>query len=313
MRCTRLFSLFLAGAFCAPALSAWVPTNYGQGADAEVREELFTNNYGASTELATRVINKFPSGDPLDTSDRNSLIYTRFDLTDYEMPADGKTAFRMTYRNTNLNGSRIQDTVTPNPGFRTGLAVYGLKTTAVGQDWIESGAGGITYATAPGLTFPGDANIGTRDLTTDLVFLGTVTFPEIAFQNQLPVGGELVFASNALNTFVSGALTGGASKITLVSHALHDGDAFFNLNFPNWVNFNYLFNPKEQLTLTAHPGYDSDTTNPSNPLGSPWSAASNAAGQFSPSLLLAAKVPEPTSAVLCIGVLAGLAGVRRRA
>lgn len=312
MRCTRLFSLFLAGAFCAPALSAWVPTNYGNGADAEVREAFFTNNYGASTELASRIRNVVPSGDPADGNDRNSLMYTRFDLTGYEMPDDGKSAFRMTYRNTNLAGSRIQDTVTPNPEFRTGLAIWALKTTAPGQNWIESGPGGITYATAPGISFPGDANIGTRDLTTDLQFLGTVSFPKIGTQNQLPVGGQLVFESPNLNTFLANAITGGASNVTLVSHVIHDGSAFYQTNFPNWMNFNYLFNPKEQLTLTNHPGYDSDTTNPSNPLGSPWSGASNANGDFSPSLLLKLTVPEPTSAVLCLGVLAGLAGVRRR-
>jgi hypothetical protein len=312
MRCTRLFSLFLAGAFCAPALSAWVPTNYGNGADAEVREERFNDNFGASTEIASRIIDAFAAGSASDGSDRNSMIYTRFDLTGYEMPADGKSAFKMTYRNTNLSGSRLQDTVTPNSNFRTGMAVYALKTTAAGQDWIESGAGGITYATAPGVSFPGDSNFGTRDLTTDLQFLGTVSFPAIGTQNQLPVGGELVFTSPNLDNFLTNALAGGAEKVTLVSHVIHDGSAFFRTNFPNWVNFNYLFNPKEQLTLTNHPGYDSDTTNPGNPLGSPWSGASNANGDFSPSLLLKLTIPEPTSAVLCLGALAGLAGVRRR-
>jgi hypothetical protein len=51
-----------------------------------------------------------------------------------------------------------------------------------------------------------------------------------------------------------------------------------------------LFVPKEQLTLNTDVGYDADTTNPSNPLGSPWSGASNvenAAGfsPFSPQLV----------------------------
>ena len=318
MRCTRLFSLFLAGAFCAPALSAWVPTNYGQGADAEVRESFFSNNYGASTELATRIRNSAPQGDPGDSNDRNSLIYTRFDLTGYEMPADGKSAFRMTYRNTNMNASRVQDTVTPNPDFRTGLAVYALKTTAAGQDWIESGPGGITYATAPGINFPGDMNIGTRDLTTDLQFLGTVTFQQLGDAannvpgaNRMAVGGELVFESPNLDTFLTNAIAGGASTVTLVSHVIHDGSAFFQQNFGNWMNFNYLFNPKEQTTLISDPSWDADVLDPNNPVGSPWSGASNANGEFSPSLLLKA-VPEPTSAVLCLGALAGLAGVRRR-
>jgi hypothetical protein len=79
----------------------------------------------------------------------------------------------------------------------------------------------------------------------------------------------------------------------LVANIAHSGDTPFS----NWKNFNYLFNPKEQVTLLTDTGYDSDTTNPSNPLGSPWSAASNASGDFSPALLLAV-IPEPASLAL---------------
>lgn len=56
--------------------------------------------------------------------------------------------------------------------------------------------------------------------------------------------------------------------------------------FNTWINLNYLFNPKEQTTLNMDPNYDADTTDPSNPLGSPWSGADNSAGDFSPSLLI---------------------------
>jgi hypothetical protein len=68
--------------------------------------------------------------------------------------------------------------------------------------------------------------------------------------------------------------------VTIVAGIVHDGKYPFN----DWRNFNYLFVPKEQLTLNTDVGYDADTTNPSNPLGSPWSGASNAenAAGFSP-------------------------------
>lgn len=306
MSCTRLFSLLLAGAFCAPAMSAaiWVPTNYGNGADAEVRESNPTQNRGTSTEIASRIKNAVPSGDPADGNDRNSLIYVKIDLTNAEMPADGKTAFRMTYRNNNLNVSRTTDYITPNSALRTGLAIYGL---ADGITWDE---GTITYANAPGINFPGDANVGTRDLNGDLSFLGTVTFPEHGNQNWLPVGGELVFESPNLDAFVANKIANGETEVTLVAHTLHDASPFFS-QFNNWINFNYLFNPKEQVTLNNDPNWDSDTTDPNNPTGSPWSGADNSTGAFSPSLLLV-QVPEPTAAVLGLIAAAGLAGARRR-
>ncbi|QDV74419.1 hypothetical protein [Botrimarina mediterranea] len=313
MRCTRLFSLFLAGAFCAPALSAsiWVPTNYGNGADAEVRESAPTQNRGTSTEIASRIKNTAPQGDPGDGGDRNSLIYVKIDLTNAQMPGDGKTAFRMTYRNNNMTSARVMDLQTPNPALRTGMAFYGL---ASGQTWDEST---ITYANAPGINFPGDANVGTRDLNSDLTFLGTKSFSDvgdaglgIAGSNWNPVGGEFKFESAALDAFVQAAIDNGDSEVTIVSHVLHSGDPVFSY-LTQWINFNYLFNPKEQVTLNADPNFDADVLDANNALGSPWSSADNSTGAFSPALLLV-QVPEPTAALLCLGALAGLAGARRR-
>lgn len=264
----------------------WTPTNYGIGADAEVRESAPVQNRGTSTEIASRVRNDFVLGDPSDGNDRNSSIYVKIDLTNRVMPADGKTAFRMTYRNNNLNGSRIQDTVTPDPNVRTGMAIYGLTNYSL-AGWDEAT---ITYLTAPGITFDGD--VGTKDFNSDLTFLGVAQFPAIGTQNWLPVGGELLFQSAGLDNFVSNALTAGQTSVTLVATTLHGGDAPFS----NWRNFNYLFNPKDQTTLNNDPNYDADTTDPNNPTGSPWSGASNANGEFSPALWLA--IPEPTSVAL---------------
>jgi hypothetical protein len=289
----------------------WVPTNYGNGADAEVRHSDPIGNRGASTEIASRVRNAAAAGNPADSNDRNSLIYVKIDLTNAQMPADGKTAFRMTYRNNNMNASRVQDSVTPNPDLRTGMAFYGLDTSLT---WDEST---ITYQNAPGINFPGSANIGVREFLPTLQFLGTKTFDKLgdagqnlAGANWNPVGGELRFESNRLNAYVQAAIDAGKSEVTIVSHVIHNGDPAFS-NLPAWINFNYLFNPKEQLTLNNDPNWDANILDPNNPLGSPWSGASNANGEFSPALLLV-QVPEPTAAVLCLGALAGLAGVRRR-
>lgn len=298
MRITTLG--FLAAAVCAPGSAEaafWLPTNVGIGADAEVRESNPTQNRGASTEIASRVLNNFTLGNPNDNIDRNSAIYTKFDITGQAMPDDGKTAFRMSYRNNNLVGSRIQDTITPNPAIRTGLAIYGLSNADLGS-WDENT---ITYLNAPGITFDGD--VGTKDFNSDLTFLGTVAFPEIGTQNHLPVGGFLEFRSAAFDSFLADAIANGRSSITLVSTVIHGGDA----PFPNWLNFNYLFNPKEQVTLNSDPNYDADMNDPNNPLGSPWSGADNSTGDFSPQILLA---PEPASAAI-LGLLS-LAALRRR-
>jgi hypothetical protein len=279
----------------------FTPTNYLNGADAEVRESSPVSNRGSSNEIASRVRNNFISGSPDDGSDRNSSIYVKIDLTDRQMPSDGHTAFRMTYRNNNMNGSRIQDTITPNPDVRTGMAIYGLNNAALGN-WDEST---ITYLNAPGITFDGD--VGTKDFNSDLTFLGVAQFPVIGTQNWLPVGGSLIFESANLDTFVSNAIAGGQGSVTLVATTLHGGDAPFG----NWLNFNYLFNPKEQVALNTDPNYDPDATDPNNPTGSPWSGADNSNGDFSPALLLV--VPEPSTIAL-LGIAAvGCVALRRRA
>jgi hypothetical protein len=66
-------ALFILG----PAVRAnWIPTNVGNGADAEVRDHQPTTNFGASTELASRIVDNFPTG-ASDGNDRCSAIYTR--------------------------------------------------------------------------------------------------------------------------------------------------------------------------------------------------------------------------------------------
>jgi hypothetical protein len=200
---------------------------------------------------------------------------------------------RLTYRNSNLTPNRIHDTVTPNMDLRTGIAFYGLDRDHAGNNWSEAT---ITYSNAPGMA--SDGNNGTKDydfvdpdgggpLRAPLTPLGIALFPVVPPQNRLPVGGQLQFTSQALTNFIVASLNAGKTAVTVVAGIFHDGKVPIN----DWRNFNYLFVPKEQLTLNTDVGYDADTTNPSNPLGSPWSGASNAENAagfslFSPQLAL---------------------------
>jgi hypothetical protein len=301
-----------------------IATSKGVGADAEVRDHQPTTNFGASTELATRILDDQPLGGANDGNDRFSAMYLKFDITGLTIPPTG-TSLRLTYRNTNLTPNRVSDTTAGanDTDFRTGLAFYGLDRDHAGNSWSEAT---ITYQTAPGMDTPGpggDFNNGTKDLnTTDpdgagalrrpLAPLGVKVFPAVPPQNHLPVGGELVFTSTELNNFVTAAINAGKSTVTIVACIAHDGKIPVN----DWKNFNYLFNPKEMTTLNADTAYDPDTTD-ANPAGAgPFSSASNATdgsgfSPFSPQLILAG-VPEPSSVGLACLALASLAAWRRR-
>jgi hypothetical protein len=314
-----LFSILAAAAaaWSSPAQAVIIATSKGIGADAEVRDHQPTTNFGASTELATRIVDNFPLGHANDGSDRFSAMYLKFDLTGLPPTPVPTTKVRLTYRNTNLSPNRIHDTETPNMDLRTGLAFYGLDRDHAGNNWDEAT---ITYLNAPGLNNGGDFNNGTKDhdfvdpdgagpLRAPLTPLGVGLFPVVPPQNRLPVGGELFFSSAALTQFVNQSLAAGKSSVTIVANILHDGKVPIN----GWKNFNYLFNPKEMLTLNTDTGYDSDTTDPNNPLGSPWSGASNAedANEFSPFSPQLFLVPEPSSlGMLAIAAIA-LLGRRR--
>src|SRR5688500_12326516 len=204
-----------------------IPTSFGIGADAEVRDHQPTTNFGASTELATRIVDNFPVGHANDGSDRFSAMYLKFDITvQTALPGQG-TSVRLTYRNTNLTPNRVHDTTPPgnNFDFRTGIAFYGLDRDHVGNAWDEAT---ITYLTAPGMgSVPGgDFNNGTKDydfvdpdgagpLRAPLTPLGVKQFPVVPPQNRLPVGGELLFSSTALNQFVAQSLNAGKTSVTI--------------------------------------------------------------------------------------------------
>lgn len=309
--CTGVLAIVLP----TVAKAAIIATSRGAGADAEVRDHQPATNFGASTELGTRILDNFLPGGS-DINDRFSAMYLKFDLTGTMLPADGEVFVRLTYRNSNLTSNRVEDPFSPNVDFRTGLAFYGLDRDHVGNNWSEST---ITYSNAPGLA--SDGNNGTKDydfadpdgggpLRAPLTPLGAALFGVVPPQNRLPVGGEIVFSSPALENFIRASLNASKPTVTIVVGILHDG----KVPVTDWRNFNYLFNPKEQTTLTTDVGYDSDINDPNNPLGSPWSGASNAEdangfSPFSPQLILT--VPEPSASALSAITLGALLARRR--
>ncbi len=161
VRCVCMIAIAISIAFpLAPAASAVViATSKGAGADAEVRDHQPATNLGASTELATRILDNFPAG-ASDVNDRFSAMYMKFDITgQFDVPNQA-TSLRLTYRNSNLTPNRIHDPTPPgnNTDFRTGLAFYGLDRDHPGNNWSEAT---ITYSNAPGIA--SDGNNGTKD------------------------------------------------------------------------------------------------------------------------------------------------------
>jgi hypothetical protein len=206
----------------------------------------------------------------------------------------------MTYRNNNLNATRVGDTDgTPPDLGQNGFDYYGIAD----YSFTESV---ITYNNAKGITPDGD--IGTKDFNADASLLGTKDLPLIGTQNWLPVGGALDFESAALDAFLAQEILAGHRAAVIA--VVHRNDASSDEPVA-WINFNYLFNPKEQTTLNSDPNYDADITDPNNPLGSPFSGADNSNGDYSPQLVLNSNIiPEPGSAVVMLIAGAGL--MRRR-
>jgi len=199
---THIIAIAISIAFPPTANAVVIATSKGMGADAEVRDHQPLTNFGVSTEMATRILDSFPAG-ASDVTDRFSAMYMKFDITGQTAFANQTTSVRLTYRNSIFTPSRIHDTTPPgnNMDFRTGLAFY------AGNNWSEDA---ITYSNAPGIA--SDGNNGTKDydfvdpdgggpLRGPLTPLGVALFPKVPPQNRLPVGGALVFSSDALNNF----------------------------------------------------------------------------------------------------------------
>jgi len=309
----------------ADAATCRIPTNLGNGADAEIRESNPTQRRGNNGEIASRIKDEIDAATEAitgATSDRSSMFYTRIDTSQMalsEVQTATDVMLQLTYRNNNLSQGRVEQTIDPDgtPGTgdevtkRAGLNYWALNLGHNGNGWIEDEGdpNGISYSNAPGLA--PDDNIGTIDIDPNqMTFLGQQDLPDVDPQNWHPVGGELNFSSAALTQFVQDAKSAGQDDITFAVSVSHDGDPDFN----NLINFNYLFNPKDMVTLNDDPNYDPDTTDGVDAPGSPFSGADNSAGAFSPALIVTGPdvIPEPTTAVLFgLGAM-GMTLIRRR-
>jgi hypothetical protein len=368
-----VFAALLASA-SSSALAATITTNMN-GADAEVREEEINAdlfgvpqgaNRGTSNELATRIRDDVGNFDNNQGNDRTSAMYLKFDISSLTPAslAGKEIRLQLTVRNSNLSDSRrrgfadIPGSPDPNPGAfanlrRSEFSVRGLTNlSAANYDWLESGAGSLTWYNAPGIT-PDcmdenacDNDPGTFNFNGDAPVFGNFNlfnsggYPTAMIPGYtLAVGSPFVTYVDSVNggeikQLILDAIAGGKSHITLVVNAAHpgrneaDGTPVDGESPTDFINFNYLVNPKEMITLNDHPAFDPDGSGPGAQTGSPYSCdglppnpnsancpgstlGDNSTGRFSPKLIIT--VPEPASAALAgLGLLAALSVVRRR-
>jgi hypothetical protein len=214
--------------------------------------------------------------------------------------------------------------------------------------------GSITFYNAPGITpdnrLSPAQDPGKYNVNSDMRLLGTATLQDPGLPTSVPppfpsvngagsaascvgcVALDFADSQGRLHDLIAEARLAGQTHITLAVHfAL---DAFQNASgetaqvTPNdFLNFNYLFNPKEMdgnaglagLQLNTDPSYNTDWTDIDGMPGAdngltgpgPYSAANNDNGRFSPQLVFF--IPEPGSFLLTVlGAIAGLAMARRR-
>jgi hypothetical protein len=182
-----------------------VTTEFGNGADTYVSnnvsgKQTSTQNWGAETRMRVRTL----------VNTRFMAAYIRFDISEITEPfgEDTKLMLNTTYLK---SGEKVFD-------------IYGLTDNDVDDNWIESGTGSITYATAPGMLTPdsgNDTGNGLLDLTK-LTWLGTITSP--AAPGGVKGNYDLRYYSDALPALADFLNADTNNLVTLVLVAQGDGE-----------------------------------------------------------------------------------------
>lgn len=347
-RLSVLLALGLAVACSPAANAGRIVSTFDPGgADAEVREASPSTRFGASTELGMRVATASNPAAPSGSHNGHAFMkFGISSVTPAELA--GPITVRTSLRNNNLANNRIEDLIdqnnatfanNPNVAFN----YYVLDPNNAGANWDESliaystsapttvidpdtgdpvpgGANPNGTAAAPGVVF--DGNVNTKDLQVgpgQLTYLGTKELRSLRRNfygpgsaqtegPQLPLGEDFDLTVNPgspLHNAIIAAMSTNHQTVTVVATLAHD-----NATNPNgsWQNHNYLWTPKELATMLNQTNYDSDLTDPNNPLGSPHNLKPNTqATPYAPRLVF---VPEPGSMLLA-GVC-GLSLLMRR-
>jgi hypothetical protein len=323
LRLSVMLALGLAAVITQGASARVISTFDPGGADAEVREAAPTTPRGEMNELGMRIA----------ATAHNGHVYMKFGVQDVTASdLAHPITMRTTWALSNMAANRIFDIADLVAGDfqdrqRASFDYYVLNPNHGKANWDEATLiYGTTPATwAPGLTF--DGNFETKDLLVNasgapvdsgnLTYLGNnvvrslyrtgTDAASLVIENRLPIGEnfDMTFAPGSpLHEAIVAAQATGHQTVTLVT-TLHFDTASAN---NGWLNFNYVWNPKERNPLNTDTAYDSNTQDPNNPTGAPLGGSANTAeNPFAPRLIF---VPEPASLVL-FG-LCGMAGLLRR-
>lgn len=326
LRLTVLLAFGLAVSLTQGASARVISTFDPGGMDAEVREAAPTTVFGNGAELGMRVANANNPAAP--SGNHNGHVYMKFGVqgvnaANLNHPITVRTSWMLN----NLGNNRIEDILDldnaqfadrPNVSFD----YYVLNPNNAKANWNETTMtyGGPSPATwAPGLQV--DFNTATKDIivnAANFTYLGNNELRSLArngngpgsvpIENRIPLGEDfdlVVNPGSPLHAAIVAAQATGHQTVTILGTLAHD-----NLTNPNvgWQNHNYVWTSKEKNPMNTDAAYDSDNTDPNNPLGSPYNGAANtAATPFAPRLVM---VPEPSS-MLLLG-LCGLSLLGRR-
>lgn len=347
LRLSVLLALGLAVAWSPVANAGRLISTFDTGgADAEVREAAPTTRFGLGAELGMRVATASNPAAP--SGNHNGHVYMKFGVSSVTPAELAKPiTVRTSWMLNNLGNNRIEDVVdlnnatfanNPNVAFD----YYVLDPNNAGANWDETliaystsapttvidpdtgdpipgGANPNGTVAGPGILFDGTVN--TKDLLVgpgQLTYLGTKQLRSLArngmgpgsvpIENRIPLGEDFDLTVNPgspLHNAIIAAMSTSHQTVTVLGTLAHD-----NATNPNvgWQNHNYVWTSKQKNPMNTDAAYDSDNTNPNNPLGSPHNGKPNTIDTpYAPRLLL---VPEPGSMLLA-GVC-GLSLLMRR-